>query len=90
MRDKALKHTPYCRKTVSMFLRRYGYTVIWHNISYERQGSEKAEIQENHYHLTLRPLGKPAYREHKKEHLNGRANSQKVKGVGGAKAKRPS
>ena len=35
----------------------------------------------------LTTSGKPAYRNHKKEHLNGRANSQKVKGVGGAKAK---
>jgi len=49
LRDKALKHTPYCRKTVFMFLRRYGYTVIWHNISYERQGSEKAKIQKTPY-----------------------------------------
>gem|GEM_PF-1133887 len=34
-----------------MFLRRYGHTVIWHNISYERQGSQKAKIQESHYVL---------------------------------------
>ena len=48
-----------------------------------------AKIQENHYHPTLRPLGKPAYRKHKKEHLNGKANSEEVKRVRGAKAKRP-